>query len=80
MIKVIFVFFFVLFSNSVVLSSWNTSDVNEFKAKQKTKNCSISDPEILWFEYVFIDNQLFKITYYVDGTIGVVPEERLPDD
>ena len=33
-----------------------------------------------WVEYVFSNGQWFKITHFIDGSIGVVPVAYPPED
>ena len=66
--KIIFAIFVVL----AFLSIGNVTKANyEYKALERT--IILEDGDVLRVEYVSVDTQWYKITYYTDGTIGVEP-------
>ena len=76
--KIIFaiiVFFGLFFSVfSVTAHSADINYVNEYIVS------SLIDPTELWREYILNGDQWYLIIYYDDGTIGVLPVEKPPND
>ncbi len=74
-------FFLVLsFLALFFTSAFSYSSTNLMNTNSDEEKILIADTEIDYIEYLYIDGQWYQITHYTDGTIGVMPVQRPPDD
>ena len=68
-------FFALFFASALSYSSTNLINMRSVEEK-----ILIADTEIDYIEYLYLNGQWYQITHYTDGTIGVMPVQRPPDD
>lgn len=61
-------------------SAFSYPSINLINTRSAEEKILISVTEIDYIEYLYINEQWYQITHYTDGTIGVMPVQRPPDD
>jgi hypothetical protein len=71
------IIFFFSFTISVLSK---TNDIDCRSKQVENIGNSFDDPSIICVEYILIDGEWYLKIYYSDGTIGVVPAGKTPEE